>query len=375
MKLTYKVKLLADACQHESLLKTMKTFNSACDYASQIAFKQRVFTQVGLHRLCYRVIREKFSLSAQLAVRAIGKVVESYKADRKRLHRFKGYSAVIYDPRILSFKGRETASILTVDGRYKIPITFGKHFDLVRYKVLGQADLIRQRGKFYLCVVVEVPESPVIDPTSYLGVDMGIVNLATTSDGVSYSGSQVDDVRRRMTKLKRGFQTRGSKSAKRHLKQLSGKERRFKRNTNHVIAKEIVRTAKDIQRGIAIEDLSGIRVTVRKRQREQFGKWSFSELGQFISYKARLAGIPVVAVDPRNTSRTCCRCGHVAKANRKSQSEFTCQHCGFSLNADINGAINIASRASVNTPIAVHAPTAIPHPPGTASLALSVRGR
>ena len=374
MKLTFKVKLLADAPQQRSLFATMKAFNRACDHASKIAFKQRMFTQVGLHRACYREMRKRFNLSAQLAVRAIGKVVESYKAERKRLHRFKAHSAVVYDSRILSFKGLTTVSILTGEGRCKIPITFGKHAKLGQYKILGQTDLIQRGGKFYLCVVVDVPENPVINPAGYLGVDMGIVNLATTSDGVSYSGEQVDKVRCRMTQFKKNLQRRGSKSAKRHLKKLSGKERRFKENTNHIIAKKIVQTAKDTQRAIAIEDLTGFRVTVRKQQREQFGKWSFDELGRFVSYKAAMAGIPVIAVDPRNTSRTCSCCGHVAKTNRKSQSEFVCQHCGFSLNADINGAINIASRASVNTPIVVHTAIALLEPPGTASLALSVRG-
>jgi putative transposase len=374
MKLTFKVKLLADAGQKSALLSTMKAFNHACDHVSQIAFKERMFGQIGLHRVCYRDIRERFNLSAQLAVRAIGKVVESYKADRKRLHRFKEYSAVVYDQRIVSLKELKTVSIVTLEGRCKIPITFGKHAKLEGCRIVGQADLICQRGKFYLCLVVDAPEDPVIEPVGYLGVDMGIVKLATTSDGVSYSGKQVDKVRCRITRFRKALQKCGSKSAKRHLKKLSGKERCFKRNTNHIIAKQLVQTAKGTRRAIAIENLSGFRVTVRKKQREQFGKWSFSELGQFISYKAQKSGIPVIAVDPRNTSRTCSRCGHVARRNRKSQSEFVCQHCGFSLNADLNGAINIAFKASVNTPIAVHTLVAIPQPPGTASLALSVRG-
>lgn len=59
-------------------------------------------------------------------------------------------------------------------------------------------------------------------------------------------------------------------------------------------------------------------------------------------------------VDPRNTSRTCPICGHIDKANRKTQAKFVCVKCGHTANADINAAINIANRgAAVNQPYAV----------------------
>ena len=93
------------------------------------------------------------------------------------------------------------------------------------------------------------------------------------------------------------------------------------------------------------------RQTVRKAQRERFGKWAFDQLRNFIEYKAQLVGVPVIPVNPKNTSRRCSHCGHIAKANRKSQSEFVCIHCGFSLNADENAAKNISFLAEVKQPI------------------------
>lgn len=367
MKLTVKIKLIPTPEQKTSLLKTIEVFNQACDYISQIAYREKTFGQVGLHRICYRNVRESFGLSAQFAVRAIGKVSESYRFERKRLHVFKKHSAIVYDQRLLSFKNLSVASMLTVNGRIKIPVVFGPYAELEQRRILGQADLLYQKNNFYLCLVTELPDKTLFMPKGAIGVDMGIVNLATTSDGDVFSGEQVDKVRKRMNKFKRALQKKCSKSAKRHLKKLSGKERRFKKHVNHAISKKIVQIAKDTQRAIALENLKGFRVTVRKEQREQFGKWSFDELGKFIAYKAQLAGVPVFFVDPRNTSRTCSRCGHIAKGNRKSQSEFVCQKCGFTIHADLNGAINIASRASVNTPIAVHAPVAISNPLGTTS--------
>lgn len=353
MKLTVKVKLLPTPEQKTSLVKTIEVFNEACNYISQIAFEKKTFGQVGLHKLVYYAVREKFKLSAQMTVRAIGKVSESYRAEKKTLHTFKKYSALVYDQRILSFKGLDTVSILSLDGRFKIPIVFGAYAKLEQRKVRGQADLIYHKGNLFLCLVVELPDGTPIDPKGFLGVDMGIVNIASTSEGNSFSGKQVDIVREKATAIKAKLQSCGSKSAKRHLKKISGREARFKRNTNHIISKKIVQLAKDTCRSIALEDLKGFngRQTVRKAQRERFGKWSFNQLGQFIQYKAQIAGIPVILINPRNTSRRCSQCGHIDKANRKSQSEFVCVHCGFSLNADYNAAKNISFLASIKMPI------------------------
>ncbi len=367
MKLTVKVKLLPTVGQKASLVKTIEIFNDACNYISEIAWQTKKFGQVNLHHLCYRDVRNKFSLSAQMTVRAIGKVKETYRIEKKKKHIFKKHSALVYDQRILSFRGLDTVSILSIDGRFKIPIVFGSYAKLEQRRIRGQADLIYQKGKLYLCLVIELPDGTPIKTKDTLGIDLGIVNLATTSDGQKFSGEATDKVRIKANNFKKCLQRRGTKSAKRHLKQFSGKERRFKRNVNHAISKQIVQIAKDTQRGIAIEDLNGFRVTVRKKQREQFGKWAFSELRSFIEYKGILAGIPVIAVDPKNTSKACSQCTHTVKANRISQSQFSCKKCGFTLNADVNAAKNIALRAIVNLPIAVHADPITGPALGTAS--------
>ncbi len=186
-------------------------------------------------------------------------------------------------------------------------------------------------------------------------MDLGIVKLATSSDGVSYSGDEVESVRVGYAGLKGELQRVGSESAKRHLRRLSGRERRFKRQVNHKISKELVVVAKGTKRTIVLEDLRGIRSrsTVRREQRERHGKWAFNQLRAFIEYKARVAGVPVLMVDPRDTSRRCSVCGHVEKGNRVSQSVFRCRRCGFDEDADLNAARNIRWRAGVNQPIVV----------------------
>lgn len=354
MLLTVKVKLLATQAQHDLLLSTMERFNEACNYISEVAWANQKFGKVGLQKILYYDVREKFGLSAQMVVRAVGKVTESYKVDRKVKHLFKPHGAMVYDQRILAVKGADRVSILTLEGRTLIPIVYGEFRKLDQERLKGQADLIYQNGMFYLMLVIDLPEERMMEqPDGTLGVDLGIVNLATTSDGERFSGEKSEKVRKKYSALKAVLQRAGTWSAKKHLKRLSKRERRFKKDTNHCISKQIVETAKDTHRAIALEDLNGIRngSTVPKPLRKVLGKWAFYELAQFIHYKSQLVGIPVIFVDPKHTSQQCSVCGHICKENRKSQSEFVCQECGHSENADVNAAKNIAFRAAVNQPI------------------------
>jgi putative transposase len=254
----------------------------------------------------------------------------------------------------MAFKGLNQVSLLTLSGRILVPFRIGGYQQSRLDAIKGQADLIYRDGIFYLAVTLDAPEPPPDEPAGTLGVDLGIVNIATDSTGETFSGSQVEHTRQRYNKLRQRLQKRGTKSAKRHLKKLSGKQARFQKNTNHCISKRLVQKAKASGQGIAIEDLRHIRQrtegTVRRSQRSRHSNWSFAQLRSFLSYKAALAGVPLHTVDPRNTSRTCSVCGHYAKANRKSQASFVCVECGMTMNADINAAINI-SRASVMVPI------------------------
>ncbi len=361
MLCTLKIKLVPTAEQFGALLETMKQFNRACNYISKIAFDTKTFSQVKLHKIVYYDIRKKFSLSAQMAVRVIGKVIESYRADKKTLHIFKETGAIVYDERILSFKGLEYASILTLQGRIEVPMIISKYHQglLCGNRVRGQADLILQHGTFYLLLVVDVPEGKPNSENGFIGVDLGIVNIAVDSTGEVFSGDKINGLRKRYAKLRTKLQKKGTKSAKRLLKKRSKKEKLFARDVNHCVSKKIVAKAKALGCGIAFEDLKGIRKrtekTVRKSQRRQHSSWAFYQLRQFIEYKAKIAGVPIVLVNPRNTSRTCPICGYVAKENRPSRDKFCCQACGYAAPADNVAAVNIGRRASVNRPYAATA--------------------
>lgn len=353
MKLTAKVELLTTPEQHAALLATLERANEACNYLSQLAWDTKTFRQFSLHKLGYYAVRERFGLSAQMAVRCEAKVADAYKLDRKTLRAFKPHGAIAYDSRILKWKlNTFSVSIWTLGGREEMLFSTGpKQLELLKFQ-RGESDLVYLRGKFYLLATCDIPEPTPEDVEGFLGVDFGIAQIATDSEGRTYSGSHIKSVRHRHRRLRTRLQRKGTKSAKRKLKKLSGKERRFAKDANHVVAKSIVATAKRNRQAIALEQLKGIRARVRARkpQRATLHSWAFSQLGGFIEYKARLAGVNVVYVDPRNTSRQCSECGYTDKANRPSQAVFRCCACGVSLNADHNAARNIASRGDIKRP-------------------------
>ena len=353
MKLIAQVKLQPTEQQADALQRTMEAANRAANYLSDIAWDTKQFRQYDLHHAAYYTIREQFGLSAQAAVRVVSKVADSYKIDKDTRRTFRLLGSVAFDDRILRIvPSQRTVSIWTLDGRQQMTFVCGDRQATMLQGQRGESDLVYRDGEFYLLATCDVDEAPAIDPDGFLGVDFGIANIAVDSDGSIYQGKTVKNVRYRHRQLRRKLQAKGTKATRRRLKKLAGKERKFATWTNHNISKSIVAKAKDTNQGIAIEELGGIRdrVTVRRSQRATLHSWSFFQLRSFIEYKAKLNGVPVVAVDPRNTSRTCPACGNVDKANRKTQSAFSCVSCGFSGLADHIAAGNISSRAVVNRP-------------------------
>ncbi len=307
----------------------MEAFNRGCDYVVELAFKKRLANKIAIQPFVYGGLRADFGLSSQMAIRAIAKAIEACKETK-----------------------------LTLTGRELLPLRFGAYQAARIDRAKGQADLILRDGVFYLYLTVEMPTPPPIDPVDVLGADLGIAVLAMDSDGEAHTGEGVKQCRRRFQRLRQGLQSCGSKSAKRHLKRIRQKERRYQRWVNHNISKHIVSKAFVGQKALAIEDLKGIRerVTVRKTQRYERLSWAFAQLRRFLTYKCEAAGIPLIVIDPRNTSRTCAACGHCAKENRRSQSEFLCKECGFQANADYNASCNIRrkgleARATLSGPL------------------------
>ena len=344
------------------LLETMRRYNEACNYVADRAFSLKIANKRILQKHVYKDIREQFNLTSQFAIRIISKVVEAYKRDRTIKPNFRELGAIQYDQRN-SKVGIDRVSIMTLQGRLKLATRIGEYQKARFDRIKGQCDLIYRKGVFYLIVVVDAPEQTEYDPVGVLGVDLGIVNLAVDSDKQIFEGKKVEQVRRHYNKQRATLQRVGTRSAKRKLKKISGKERRFKKDTNHVISKNIVSKAKGITRAIGIEDLTNIRSSTRgtvkdgRDKKDRHSKWTFGELRNFMTYKSAKEGVPLLKpIESKNTSRMCPRCGYIDKRNRKTRNDFECLECGYKDMADYVAALNIrdkasSSRVSVNKPM------------------------
>lgn len=350
MKTIAKMHLLTDESGSKRLLATMEAFNAACNEIAETCFAQQTASKYTIQTLVYHTIRDKYNLSAQLCIRAIAKTCEAYKLNKKVQPKFKKHGSIAYDSRILTFKGLHLShpqvSITMLEGRQLYNISICAYFAARTDRVGGQVDLVYRDGKFFLYATCDMPEETPLKPDDVLGVDLGVKNIAVDNTGTTFSNEKVEAVRKRVHKHRASLQSKGTKSAKRRLKKVSRKESRFRTDTNHCVSKYLVEKAKDSKCAIALEDLSGIntRTTVRKSQRSERLSWAFYQLRSFITYKAKLAGVPVVLIDPKYTSQMCNKCGHTEKANRKNQSEFCCKLCGHTDHADCNGAKNIRNK-------------------------------
>ena len=249
----------------------------------------------------------------------------------------------------MRFDGLDHVSVLTLQGRVVAAFLSGpshKHrFDA--HKPRQCHLVVREDGQWFLLVVVQVPHGTPIPPTDFLGVDFGVVSLATTAEGTTHSGAGVAVCRTRYLQYRQRLQRavtvaqmdgKRPKNSRRALQRTARRAARFRRDTNHCMSKKLVTAATGTDYGIALEDLKDIRsrTRFRKPQRAQMSGWAFAQLRSFVEYKAKLSGVPVVLVDPRHTSQECRACGHIATANRQTQARFSCKQCGSTAHADCN---------------------------------------
>lgn len=215
----------------------------------------------------------------------------------------------------------------------------------------GDAKLFQRGQDWYVSLPVRVTPTPTVcdgGPT-FIGVDLGIVRIATVSTPdrlIYFDGKAARRKREHFADLRRRYQRHRRTD---RAKAMRGKERRWMRDLNHKISTAIVNIARRYDRPVLVmERLDGIRNRIKgsKRFNRMASSWAFRQLIGMIEYKATRYGIPVVFIDPRGTSKTCSRCGHEARANRRAQARFRCTACGFEENADGNAARNIAAAGS-----------------------------
>ena len=355
MDRTVRLLVCPTVAQQAMLLDTLEQFTAAFNTVATYGWQHGEKNGVALHHATYYGLRLKWpTLNANLLIQARVKATETVKSALTRQRNGRKVSCphsqacpVRYNDRTMALNWeRGTVALSTTTGRQTLVCTVPAWSQKYAGYRACMADLLYRNGRFWLHVVVNVP-TPEVAPSGHVtGVDLGIVRPAVTSDNKFFGERRWRELEARYFRLRRALQAKGTKSARRHLRQLKGKQLRLRRDLDHQLSRRIVDSVAPGST-IVVENLKDIRTRVKQRkgrQNRRFHGWSFAQLRTFLTYKAEDRGSTVVGVDPRHTSQTCPSCGFVYRHNRRSQSEFCCRRCGFQLKADLVGARNIRTK-------------------------------
>jgi putative transposase len=356
MQRTIRLKLTPTVSQAVNLAETSRQFTAVFNAVCAVGWTEQITDGVKLHHATYYPLKADYpALVSDLLVQARMKATEAVKSAfaLQRAGRKTGMPVSDACPpryNLHTYKvdwESQTVRLSMIGGRQTI------RFDVPDYNATymgyptDSADLLFRHGRWWLHVVVTVPAPDVAPIDQVVGVDLGIVRPAVTSNNRFLGQRAWKAVEGRLFHLKRALQKKGTKSAKRHLKRVRHKQARFRRNNDHILSKRIVAAAEP-GATIVLENLTGIRKRSKVRRKTETSRrihsWSFAQLKTFIAYKAEERGCTVVAVDPRHTSQMCSCCGQSARNNRRSRGRFECRKCGFELHADLNAARNIAAK-------------------------------
>jgi putative transposase len=354
MNRTVCIRLQVTPDQDEILAATLSASRECFNAVAALGWERQEKNGVTLHQLTYATLRKAHpNLPSQLVISARMKATEAIKSAFASQKKDKKVSAphwergmVRYDARSFRIeRDRGVVGLATVAGRIKLPFAAHRQAEkwLDRAAGFATADLLRRPSGWWLHLVVEVKPPEFIPSGRVVGVDLGINRPAVNSDARFLGQRKWKEIESRYFRLKRKLQSKGTKSAKRHLKVMRRRQRLFRRDCDHVLAKRIVESAGPGS-VIVVENLTDIRSRTKqrgRRQRRRHHGWSYAQLRSFVTDKAEAIGSIVKAIDPRHTSQRCSKCGHVHRRNRPTQSLFRCRECGHEVNADLNGARNV----------------------------------
>ena len=330
-----------------AVTKTVRTFNEVTNFFLEVGFAHHTHSTKLLQKLGYEEARKRWpALQSSLVQGARDCAKEMLKREKDKLLPVKkpNSSARFNQRTFKAYLDSGVLSLSTVEGRQKVPLRIPPYF---RRYADGEVVSLRVRcdhGTLRADLVVDLPDevpAPLPKEPTVVGMDRGIINIAVTSSADFFHSRDLRRVCGRNRHLRARLQAVGTRSANRRLQRLSGRERRFQADANHCIAKEVVSRPFDV---LALEDLHiGMDKRNGRRFNRKLGGWAYAQLESFLRYKCEEAGRCVVLVPPEYTSQDCSRCGE--RGVRKG-SGFSCRSCGFSLNADLNAARNIACRGT-----------------------------
>ena len=329
-------------------LQLMKDSSQLFNYYTKWSYEVKTFSKQKCHEQTYKEAIKLFpNIKTALIQSVRDNALECVKA-----RKFKGQppikketSGIRLDKRTITIRG-EQLTLIGISKRHKeilhVPEVHKTIFESWNFK-MATLTYQKKKNQFWLNLVfqnpVEVTQKPIKAIKEIVGIDRGLYHLAVTSDKRFYSAQQIRKQRRKYLHVKKTLQQKGTQSAKRKLKSISGKEKRFMKDVNHCITKELANNPQ--YNMFVLEKLTNIR---NKRKGKKLNKllsnWSFYQFEQFLTYKANTLGKQVVYIDPHYTSQKCSNCGSTNKASR-NKSQYHCVACGFKEHADINAAINI----------------------------------
>ena len=356
MKITLRIKLRPLTRRKEKMLiEAMNEFKDCVnEWLKAIDELGEKPNRRNLHSFAYQRIKDKFNLHSNVIQDAMNLAIEIWRSWSKN-----GGEKPTFDSDCIYFKGvdikiENDGLVIPLRSRERIylPLYVRKyHRKYLQYKH-GRVVVTRKDGEFYACISVHVPEKEPFKPQGFLGVDFGYYNIVVVADekGTEVMRVQGDELIQRKEhyeKLRARRQQRLMKKFGIRDKDLGHKDRNYVNDLNHKIARELIQIAKRMRKAIVIERLKGLKrdnmQNRGRRIRKILHRWSYHDLIQKIKYKAKLEGVPVIEISPRNTSKTCSRCGYVYK-QFKNQRLFHCPKCGLVIDRDLNASINIARK-------------------------------
>ena len=226
-----------------------------------------------------------------------------------------------------------------------VSVKCGLNLNIKLYEDVEKVNQIEVDNK-YLYVCCTISDKPTMTVSDYVGVDRN----ATSHIAVCAVGSKIIKLGKRAPHINKKYSNIRTKAQRRRnysfVKKLKDRESRITKDINHQISRKIVDTAYYNKMGIKLENLKGVnkKKTRSKKLNATKSNWSFYQLQQFIEYKAKLLGVPVVFIDPAYTSQRCSCCGFLGVREKK---KFVCTNCGHIDHADANAAFNIAQSSQV----------------------------
>ncbi len=346
MNRTIKVKLNLNESEVQSLRETQKIVASCFNDHIEWSFQKRIWSKTVAHKDLYFTQREKHpQLPSAMLQSTRDTALESVKSLKFKFRPKKTEnSGIRYDKRLFSLRG-EQLTLSSINGRIKTIVKFPEwcRETVKEGKIQGiQLCWDKKKKQFNANFVFSLHDVKPKADGAVVGLDRGLINLVTSSSGEIFGGKEVRKNQRKFLFLRKRLSTKGTRSAKKLLKKLSGKEQRFSREVNHIIAKKLA--SRSEVKTYVIEDLTAIRRQKRGRKMNKLlSSWAFKQFESFLTYKCGAKGISIEVVSAAYTSQKCSCCGNILKSNRQG-GRYSCKKCGYKGHADINAACNIRDR-------------------------------